>query len=416
MSTQQEQIINTIKEIAEDKKLSEDFVIKAFEQAIVSEYTHEFVDSQIDVVFENNSFKLYRVYVVVDNVDNDDFDDYIEIGINDAKKLDPSAAVGSTIRKPIEFSSLSKKLIQNIWGNFRHNLNSEVNKSIYSGWKNKKDTIGYYEVHQIDGNKYIIKISNEIFGILLPSEQIRGENLISGKKYHFVIVDVLENSRDWPIILSRTSDLLFMYLLYKNVPEINEGLIEVKKLARIPGERSKLLVKSGSGAENINPVGTIIGPGGSRINAIKNELSGERIDVILWSDDIKTLIMNLCAPIQLIGARITDKMISLVVDDTNHSTKWGGVTNNAVYLLGNSGNNIKLISKILERTVEVITPSDAEEIEVAYEPFDYTNSNIGNKNGTYRGNNESNGSKTQQKKRVVDLGIGSFDDFANEGE
>jgi hypothetical protein len=75
-----------------------------------------------------------------------------------------------------------------------------------------------------------------------------------------------------------------------------------------------------------------------------------------------------------------------------------------------------LISKILERTVEVITPSDAEEIEVAYEPFDYTNSNIGNKNGTYRGNNESNGSKTQQKKRVVDLGIGSFDDFANEGE
>jgi N utilization substance protein A len=72
-----------------------------------------------------------------------------------------------------------------------------------------------------------------------------------------------------------------MYLLYKNVPEINEGLIEVKKLARIPGERSKLLVKSGSGAENINPVGTIIGPGGSRINAIKNELSGERIDVIL---------------------------------------------------------------------------------------------------------------------------------------
>jgi N utilization substance protein A len=205
-----------------------------------------------------------------------------------------------------------------------------------------------------------------------------------------------------------------MDLLYKNVPEINEGLIEVKKLARFPGERSKLVVKAASSENAIQPIGTIIGPGGSRINAIKKELNGERIDVILYNDDLKTLIMNLCAPVRLVGIRITDKLISLVVDDNSYQTKNGRSTNNALQLVGPGGLNIQLIRKIVEVNVEVITPKDAEEVEISYEPVDYSNSSIGNRNNSFRNNNEQH--NNVQIKKVVDLGVADFDDFINDKE
>jgi N utilization substance protein A len=114
MSNQQQELINTIKEIAKDKKISEEFVIEAFKSAIVSEYTHEFIDSKIEVEFENNEFKLYRLYTVVDDVNEEEFDDYIEINISEARKINPNVTIGDTVRKPVEFINLSKKLIQNI--------------------------------------------------------------------------------------------------------------------------------------------------------------------------------------------------------------------------------------------------------------------------------------------------------------
>jgi N utilization substance protein A len=200
-----------------------------------------------------------------------------------------------------------------------------------------------------------------------------------------------------------------MYLLKKNVPEIEEGIIEVKKLARIPGVRSKIAVASTNSASGIQPIGTIIGPGGSRINAIKQELDGERIDVIQYSADLKTFISNICFPVRIAGVKITDKMISIVCDDTPVQVR-DRMVNNYMSLLGMRGNNISLIGKLLERPVELITPAVAAEIEIEYEPIDY--SNVGSRGP--RNDNRPQTFTSHEKKRV-DLGTEEFDElFSNE--
>ncbi|MDR2821833.1 MAG: hypothetical protein LBV53_02650, partial [Mycoplasmataceae bacterium] len=246
MSVIQQELIHSIKEIAKEKKLSDDFVVAAVKDAIIKEYTREYVDANVDVEFDlaNNNFAVYRVYTIVSDGLGEDFDDYLEITLDDAKLFNPNAQVGGTIKKEVLLEKLDKKLIQNIWNSFKHNLNSEANKSIYKEWQDKKGTVGFYEVAQLDGSKAIVKIAKDVFGVLPYEEQIKGESLIVGKKYHFAIVDVLEHSKDWPIIVSRTDDTLFMYLLKKNVPEIEDGIIEVKRLARIPGVRTKIAVVS----------------------------------------------------------------------------------------------------------------------------------------------------------------------------
>jgi N utilization substance protein A len=200
-----------------------------------------------------------------------------------------------------------------------------------------------------------------------------------------------------------------MYLLKKNVPEIEEGIIEVKKLARIPGVRTKIAVASTNSTSGIQPIGTIIGPGGSRINAIKQELDGERIDVIQYSDDLKTFISNICFPVRLVGLRITDKMISIVCDDTPVLVR-DRMVNNYMSLMGVRGNNINLIGKLLERPVELITPTVAAEVEIEYETVDYSN----NGNRGSRNENKPQSFTSHEKKRV-DLGTEEFDElFSNE--
>ncbi|GMO14280.1 MAG: hypothetical protein Ta2E_04480 [Mycoplasmoidaceae bacterium] len=404
-------LIHSIKKIAEDKKLSDDFVVNALNNAISNEYTKEYIDTKVEVDFDINkeNLSLYRIYTVVKDDSADEFDDYIEMPLDKAVKIDHNAKIGSTVKQEVSIEKLDKKLVQNIWNTFKHSLNSEANKSIYKDWKDKKGTIGFYEVAQNDGSKSIIKIAKDVFGVLPYEEQIKGESLVSGKKYKFYIVDVLEHSKDWPIILSRADDALFMDLLKTNVPEISNGLIEIKKLARNPGVRSKIAVSCTDSSSGIQPIGTIIGPSGSRINAIKEELNGERIDVVQYSDDLKTFIMNICFPVRLSGINIGKKLVSIICDDTPIQ-KGDRMVNNYTFLFGIKGTNIALISKLLERPVELITPKDAEEVEMQYDALEYPQSG---ERGPRRegGNGPRPQAFTAHEKRKVDLGIADFDDL-----
>jgi N utilization substance protein A len=186
---------------------------------------------------------------------------------------------------------------------------------------------------------------------------------------------------------------LLVYLLNKNVPEIAEGIVEIKKIARMPGGGfSKVAVSST--AEGINPVSTIFGPAGSRIKAVQAELNGERIDPVKYSDDLKTFIINICHPIksrgvsipQISGLSITDKLITIISD----------------YKI----NNIVLISKLIGRPVDVITSEDAASIELEYEKVESYQQD--------RNNQHFNKNASFEKKEKVDLGMKKFEDLFND--
>lgn len=364
MAKQKENAINlvdTFQEFKELKNIDRTTMINVLEESFRNVIAKMFgSDKNYDVIVnpDKGDFEIRRNRVVVE--DGELTDPNAEISLSEALLIDEDYEVGEEVTDEVSFVSFGRRAILTL----RQTLASKVleleKDSLYNKYKEMVGTIVAAEVYQI-WKKEILLLDDDGNELLLPkSEQIPSDFYRKGETVRAVVLRVDNMNNNPKIILSRTSPLFLQRLFEQEVPEINDGLITLKRIARIPGERAKIAVESYD--DRIDPVGACVGVKGSRIHGIVRELRNENIDVINYTTNIELFIKRALSP-----ATVS----SLILNEEDRKVEVYLKPEEVSLAIGKGGMNIKLASMLTEYTIDVYRELDeeSEEEDIYLEEF-----------------------------------------------
>lgn len=350
-------LIDTFSEFKELKSIDRSTLISVMEESFRNVITKMFgSDENYDVIInpDKGDFEIYRNRTVVE--DDELEDPNLEISLSEAKKIDEDYEVGEEVTDPVDFLGFGRRAILTL----RQTLSSKIlelqKDSVFTKYSEKVGQIVSAELYQI-WKKEMLLIDDEGNELYLPkSEQIPSDFYRKGDTVRAVVAMVENKNNNPKIILSRISPVFLERLFELEVPEIHEGLITIKKIARMPGERAKVAVESYD--DRIDPVGACVGVKGSRIHGIVRELRNENIDVINYTNNVSLFISRALSPAKISSIRLneTDKKAEIYLRPEEVSQA-----------IGKSGLNIKLASMLTGYTLDVFRDIDEnEEIEDIY--------------------------------------------------
>ena len=336
-------LVDSFSEFKELKNIDRTTMISVLEESFRSVIAKMFgTDDNYDVVVnpDKGGFEIYRNRTVV--ADDKLVNPNMEIKLSDAIKIDPSYEIGEEVTDQVNFLSFGRRAILNL----RQTLASKVlelqKDSLYSKYSELVGTIVNAEVYQT-WKKEILLLDDDGNELLLPrTEQIPSDFYHKGETVRAVVARVENKNNNPKIILSRISPVFLQRLFEQEVPEIADGLITIKKIARIPGERAKIAVESYD--DRIDPVGACVGVKGSRIHGIVRELRNENIDVINYTSNIKLLIQRALGPA---------KVSSISINEEERKAEVYLEPKEVSLAIGKNGMNIKLASMLTEYTIDV---------------------------------------------------------------
>ena len=347
-------MIETFKEFKETKNIDRTTLVSVLEESFRNVIAKIFgSDENFDVIVnpDKGDFEIYRNRVVV--ADGEVQDENKEISLSDARKLQEDYEVGEDVSEPVNFAKFGRRAILNLRQTLASKILELEHDSLYNKYKDRVGQIISAEVYQT-WKREILLVDDENNELILPkSEQIPADQYRKGEAVRAVILRVDNENNNPKIILSRTSPLFLQRLLEAEVPELAEGLISIRRIARLPGERAKVAVETYD--ERIDPVGACVGVKGSRVHGIVRELCNENIDVINYTSNVKLFIQRALSP-----ARIN----SINVDEENHKAEVYLQPEEVSLAIGRGGMNIKLASMLTEYTIDVfreISDSEADE-------------------------------------------------------
>ena len=356
MAKKNENVINlvdTFQEFKELKNIDRTTMINVLEESFRSVIAKTFgSDKNYDVIVnpDKGDFEIRRNRVVV--ADEDLEDPNLEIALSEALKIDEDYEVGEEVTEEVSFISFGRRAILTLRQTLASKILELEKDSLFHKYKDMEGTIIAAEVYQI-WKKEILLLDDEGNELLLPkSEQIPSDFYRKGDTVRAVVLRVDNINNNPKIILSRTSPLFLQRLFEQEVPEINDGLITLKRIARIPGERAKIAVESYD--DRIDPVGACVGVKGSRIHGIVRELRNENIDVINYTSNIELFIKRALSP-----ANVS----SLILNEEERKVEVYLQPDQVSLAIGKGGMNIKLASMLTEYTIDVFRELDNEEEE-----------------------------------------------------
>ena len=341
-------LIDTFSEFKDTKNIDRTTMVSVLEESFRSVIAKMFgSDENYDVIVnpDKGDFEIWRNRVVV--ADEDLEDDNREISLTEARKIDASYEVGEEVTDEVIFAKFGRRAILNLRQTLASKILELEKDSLYNKYIDKVGTIIAAEVYQI-WKKEILLLDDEGNELLLPkTEQIPSDFYRKGETVRAVVARVDNRNNNPKIILSRTSPMFLQRLLEQEIPEINDGLISVKRIARIPGERAKIAVESYD--ERIDPVGACVGVKGSRIHGIVRELRNENIDVINYTANIQLFIQRALSPakVSTITMHEEEKKVEVYLKPEEVSLA-----------IGKGGMNIKLASMLTEYTIDVYRELD----------------------------------------------------------
>ena len=341
-------LIDTFSEFKETKNIDRTTMVSVLEESFRSVIAKMFgTDENYDVIVnpDKGDFEIYRNRVVVEDEELED--DNREISLTEARKIDASYEVGEEVTDEVIFAKFGRRAILNLRQTLASKILELEKDSLYNKYIDKVGSVIAAEVYQI-WKKEILLLDDEGNELLLPkTEQIPGDFYRKGETVRAVVARVDNRNNNPKIILSRTSPMFLQRLLEQEVPEINDGLITVKKIARIPGERAKIAVESYD--ERIDPVGACVGVKGSRIHGIVRELRNENIDVINYTGNIQLFIQRALSPA---------KVSSITMHEEDKKDEVYLKPEEVSLAIGKGGMNIKLASMLTEYTIDVYRELD----------------------------------------------------------
>ena len=342
-----------IEAISNEKNITQEDVIESLEEALaVATKKRNNIDVRVEVDRHSGEFKTFRRWLVIE--DGEDFVD------DDGEKFDPelhiyqadanSLSVDSYLEEPmesIEFGRIAAQVAKQV---IIQKVREAERTVVVENYSDRVGEVVMVTVKRVDrGNVYVDM--GGIDGMLSKYDLIPNESIRKNDRLRAFIKEVKPTPRGAQIFLSRTVNEMLLELFEMEVPEISEGVIEIKAGARDPGLRSKLAVKAKD--KRIDPIGSCIGMRGARVQAVSNELNGERVDIILWDEDPAQFVINAMAPAEV---------SSIVVDEEKGSMDIAVEEDQLALAIGRGGQNIKLASKLTGWKLNVMSLADADDL------------------------------------------------------
>lgn len=366
MSVENTQLFEAIAQIAEQNLLTESETKELFENAVKKAFHTKFdPNADLELTIDQLSGKFTLInkskYVVEDEEYTEEYR-AIEIPLTEAKKINADVQVGDEVAEEVEISLLSKQIIQSIRQMLTQSVREKRKEAIYAKHKSLVGEMITVKVTTM-APAYSAFVLEDGTPAFMPSK-LRNPNikLSVGQKTQVLVEEVLEDSKDAQIIVSNGSKEVVKRVLEVEVPEVQDGTVEIVNISRIPGLRSKVAVRASNPA--VDPVGAIIGAQGSRINAIVEKLQGEKIDVILWSADENEFVANSLAPAKIVS--VIDKVnvegeivraVKIAIAPNKHQT----------LAIGKQGSNVKLAVELTNIRIDVISVDEARAKGIEFE-------------------------------------------------
>lgn len=345
-------IMAALQAIEKDRMLTKEIVTSALEEALTKAFRKQISrpEAQVRVDFNDKSgeIKIYHQKPVVEEV----LDEELELDVYDVEELGLSANVGEVLEFEVnidEFSRAAVILAKNV---MKQKIREAEKLAIYEEYIDYVGDMVSGVIESIEP-KFLIVNLGKTMALMSKSNQNPLENYYEGQRINVIITEVLKETKGAQVLVSRTDPILVKRLFEKEVPEIYEGIIEIKAIARDAGERTKMAVLSHD--PNVEAIGSCIGPKRKRVQAVIDELLGEKIDIFEWKDDIKQLIENALAPAPVIAVVENGKDLIVIVEDDQLSLA-----------IGKKGKNARLAVKLVGRKVDIKSISDAERLGINY--------------------------------------------------
>ena len=334
-----------INQVVDEKGLTQEQVIETIEAAIAAAYRRDYAkpDHHIEVKFNVNdaTFAVFRLYDVVAK-EEDITDRAREITLEDAKKIEKKAAVGETIKEKLpqheEFGRIAAQTAKQV---IIQRLREAERDVLFTEFKNHELEIMVGTVQQVDDRSVVVNLG-KINGIMTPREQISTEGYHIGQRLKVLVKEVADTGRGLQVIVSRSDPRLISELFKKEVPEIEEGSVVIKAIAREAGSRTKIAIHTD--VEGLDPVGSCVGQRGTRVQAILAEVGEEKIDITIWDENPDQFIVNALSPAQIsrVERNEAEKHAVVFVDEDQLSLA-----------IGRAGQNVRLASKITGYALDV---------------------------------------------------------------
>ncbi len=351
MELKYKDMIKALNAVEEERNIPADVILDALKEAMAKAYKKDAELSDIDVVAEINEKKqtidLFQKYTVVEEVE----DDELEISLEDAREIKADAELGDVISRQIEITGMSRAAATLAKNVMRQKIREAEKVAVYNEYIDQLHEMVLGIVESVKEKFTLVNLGKTV-AMMPHSSAIPGERLVEGQKLRVVITEVNKETKGSQVLVSRADATLVKRLFEKEVPEIFQGIVEIKAIARDAGERTKMAVYSHN--PEVDPIGACIGPRGSRVMGIIEELHGEKIDIFQWSDDITELVKNALAPAEVTAVlpspEDNEKGLLVVVEPDQLSLA-----------IGKRGKNARLAVKLTNHKIDIKTREEIEE-------------------------------------------------------
>ncbi len=332
-----------------DRNISKEIVLAALQEALAKAYRKhiEIPDALVHVNIDEKTgeVSLYQQYMVVEEVE----DEELEISLSDAKEKDQSLELGGLYNVKVNIDDLGRAaalLAKNV---MKQKIREAEKQAVYDEYIDKLDEMVIGMIESVE-EKFVVVNLGKTLAMMPKAAQMPNETYKEGQKVRLVITEVSKDTKGAQVLVSRADAKLVKRLFEKEVPEIFQGIVEIKAIAREAGERTKMAVASKR--EDVDPIGACIGPRGSRVQVVIEELRGEKIDIFEWSENITELIKNSLSPAQILAVMPSGekKGLLVVVDDNQLSLA-----------IGKKGKNARLAVRLTGLRIDIKSKTEVEE-------------------------------------------------------
>ncbi len=343
------EILLLVDVLAREKNVGKEVVFGALELALASaskKRIHDDADVRVSVDRETGDFETFRRWEVV--ADENYLNENNQVPISEAKEQDPEVEVGDFLEQatePVDFGRIGAQAAKQV---ILQKIRDAEREQILTDFLDRKEHLVTGTIKRMERGNAIVE-AGKVEAVLPRDQMIPRENLRVGDRVKAYLLRVDRSARGPQLILSRTAPEFIVKLFAVEVPEVDDGLLEIKAAARDPGLRAKIAVKSND--QRIDPIGTCVGMRGMRVTAVTNELAGERVDIVLWSADPAQFVVGALAPAEV---------MSVVVDEEKNSMDVVVDEANLAVAIGRGGQNVRLASELTGWTINLMTEEESK--------------------------------------------------------
>lgn len=347
------EILLVVDAVSHEKGVEKDVIFQAIESALATATRKRYgedIDVRVAIDRSTGNYDTFRRWLVVDDEDPEFESSVRQRLLAAAQKTNPGIQVGEYIEEPIESVEFGRIAAQTAKQVIVQKVREAERAQVVAEYLDRKGTLVNGVVKRVEKGNIYIDLGGNAEAIIHREDMIPREAIRPGDRVRGFLKDIRPDARGPQLIISRVAPELIKELFKIEVPEVGEGLIEIVSAARDPGLRAKIAVKAND--PRIDPVGACVGMRGSRVQAVSNELSGERVDIIVWNENPAQFVVNAMAPAEV---------VSIVMDEDTHSMDVAVAEDQLSQAIGRGGQNVRLASELTGWELNVMTETEAEE-------------------------------------------------------